>query len=65
MQLVINATQAEGQRVVSIDILCRECTPPQYQPIDIDRMYRIVATNFLANGGNGYKMFEKHRQNYA
>lgn len=65
MQVVINGTQPKGHRVVSVEILCAECTPIEYKPIDLDRMYRVITTDFLANGGNGYTMFPKHLQNYA
>ena len=65
MRVVINATQPKGQRVDSIQILCAECTPIEYKPIDLDRVYRVITTDFLANGGNRYTMFPKHSQNYA
>ncbi|XP_055326816.1 apyrase-like isoform X2 [Sitodiplosis mosellana] len=65
LRLVVNATQPKGHRVVAIEILCEECTPVEYKPIDLNQTYRVVATDFLANGGNGYTMFSEHMQNYA
>lgn len=63
MRLVLNATQPKGHRVVSIEILCEECTPVEYKPINLNESYRVVATDFLAGGGNGYKMFKDYQQN--
>lgn len=65
MRVVMNATQPKGQRVDSIEILCAECAPIKYKPIDMDQVYRVITSDFLANGGNGYTMFPKHLQNYA
>ncbi|XP_031637435.1 apyrase-like [Contarinia nasturtii] len=61
MKIVLNATELRGHRVVSINIFNELF---QYEPIDVNRSYRVVATDFLAAGGNGYSMFAEHRQNY-
>lgn len=60
----VNATKPEGSRVNSVEILCEECTPVQYKPLDPNRYYSVVATDFLANGGNDYTMFAEHQQNF-
>lgn len=64
MKLEVNATKPIGERVVSIHILCGACVPVQYEPIDLTKLYRVVTTDFVANGGNGYKLFQDHMQNY-
>ena len=60
-----NVTQPKGHRVVAVEVLCQECTPVEYKPIDLEQTYRVVATDFLAGGGNGYAMLADNLQNYA
>lgn len=43
-----------GNRVVSLDILCLNCTMPQYFPIVKDAIYNVLAIDFTINGGDGY-----------
>lgn len=64
LRYLVNATLPKGQRVLEVEILCKECTPIEYKPIDLDQPYRVIATDFLANGGNGYTMLSDHLQNY-
>lgn len=64
MQIDVNTTQPVGKRIISIRIRCEECTPVEFEPIDLNRFYRIVAPDFLAKGGNGYSIFAIHSQNY-
>jgi 5'-nucleotidase len=56
-------SQPIGQRVVSANILCRECDVPEYQPLDVNKMYRIISPSWIGSGGNGFTMFGEHRQN--
>lgn len=60
---MVNATKPKNSRVESIEILCEECTPAQYEAIDLDRSYRVVANDFLLRGGNGYTIFAENAQN--
>lgn len=64
MKMVVNATQPVGNRVISIEMLCEQCTPLEYMPINLDQIYRVIAVDFVANGGNGYSVFKMHKQNY-
>lgn len=64
MQLKVNMTKPIGERVISIDILCGECLPIRYEPINRNKLYHVVTTDFLAKGGNGYTFFQNHMQNY-
>lgn len=64
MQIDVNVTQPVGKRIISIRIRCEECSPAEYKPIDLNRFYRVVATDFLAKGGNGYSIFAMHSRNY-
>jgi len=45
-----------GKRIVSVEIKNPDGT---YQPIDPNKTYRVVTNNFLAQGGDGYTVFQK------
>lgn len=63
MRVVVNATQPKGNRVISIEIPCADCSPVEYKPIDLNQTYRVVATDFVSGGGDGYTMLSDHLQN--
>jgi 5'-nucleotidase len=49
-------TKPEGQRVVAVDI---KTETGQWQPIDMNRTYRMVTISYLAGGGDGYAVLAK------
>ncbi|KAI8122651.1 Apyrase [Lucilia cuprina] len=51
------------ERVVDMKVRCGNCTYPRYEPFDINSTYRIVAPNFLQDGGDGYYMFREYGTN--
>lgn len=64
MRIEVNVTQPEGRRIKSIAFLCEECPPFQYEPIDLERSYRVISTTYLAEGGDNYTMFSNYKHNY-
>lgn len=57
-RLQYNLTRPNGQRVVSLRLLCANCSVPHYEPLDCERNYSIVAVNYLTNGGDGFEIFK-------
>lgn len=51
-----NLQNPEGQRIVDVRVVCSECEVPKYLPLNNDKFYDIVLSNFLLNGGDGYTM---------
>lgn len=49
-----NPLAAQGSRVTSIDIRQPDGS---YQPIILDAIYRLVTSEFIAGGGDGYDVF--------
>ncbi|XP_035772784.1 protein 5NUC-like [Anopheles albimanus] len=44
------------ERVVRVDVRCAKCTIPSYGPLDDTASYRILLSQFLYEGGDGYTM---------
>ena len=64
MKVVYNMTQPEFHRVVSVNVLCRQCGVPEYEPLDPSKDYRMLVPSFIAGGGNGFTMFGEYRTNF-
>lgn len=58
LQITYDLMRNEGQRVVSVNVLCRECFIPTYDKLDINKIYGIITTSFIYNGGNAFDMFQ-------
>lgn len=59
LKVVFNVTEPVNNRVVSVDVLCRECDVPKYERLDVNRMYRLIVPSFIGAGGNGFVAFTK------
>uniref|UniRef100_A0A1I8NGR4 apyrase n=1 Tax=Musca domestica TaxID=7370 RepID=A0A1I8NGR4_MUSDO len=52
-----------NQRVVDLKVRCSSCSVPRYEAFDEKATYRIVAPNFLQDGGDGFHMFRDYGTN--
>lgn len=52
-----------NQRVVDLKVRCSSCSVPRYETFDEKATYRIVAPNFLQDGGDGFHMFRDYGTN--
>lgn len=57
LQVVFNLTQPSGSRVASLKVLCTDCLVPRYDPVEVNRMYKVLTTTYLAYGGDEYDVF--------
>uniref|UniRef100_A0A182PNA0 5'-Nucleotidase C-terminal domain-containing protein n=1 Tax=Anopheles epiroticus TaxID=199890 RepID=A0A182PNA0_9DIPT len=57
LRVTYRISNPPGRRVVSLEVLCQQCTGEVYEPINPFREYRVVVTDFLAEGGDGYRAF--------
>uniref|UniRef100_A0A131Z6S1 5'-nucleotidase n=1 Tax=Rhipicephalus appendiculatus TaxID=34631 RepID=A0A131Z6S1_RHIAP len=55
IRVMYNLTLPPNSRVVSVHILCTNCTVPVYKPLEKCDVYRVVTTDFVARGGDGFK----------
>lgn len=61
MHVVLNVTKPNNEKVISVDVLCRECQIPKYEPLDLTKWYRIIFPSFVGAGGNGFEMLKTRR----
>ncbi|XP_077553007.1 protein 5NUC-like [Haemaphysalis longicornis] len=50
-----NVGYSNNCRVVSLEVLCRKCKVPRYEEVKDADVYRIVTSDYVARGGDGYK----------
>lgn len=56
VKVVFKLSNPSFQRVVSVDVLCRFCSVPKYEPLEDETWYRIVINGFLLVNGDNFKM---------
>ncbi|CAH0596442.1 unnamed protein product [Chrysodeixis includens] len=59
---VYDGARPLNDRVLNVTIRCIECDVPRYEPLDLDKYYRVVAPNFIADGGDGFDMIKDNRK---
>lgn len=64
MKVVIDLTRPIDSRVVSVKVLCRKCTTPEYLPLDPTKTYRVIVGGYLASGGDRFEVFPKYGFNH-
>lgn len=62
IQVVFDKNKKTGERLVSAKARCSACSVPVYEPIIINKDYKVIVPTFIANGGDGYKVL-KHARN--
>uniref|UniRef100_A0A131XKS8 Putative cd73 ecto-5'-nucleotidase n=1 Tax=Hyalomma excavatum TaxID=257692 RepID=A0A131XKS8_9ACAR len=58
IRVIYNFSLPNGCRIVSLKILCANCSVPVYSDVVDNDTYSIVTTTFIANGGDGFKFQE-------
>ncbi|KAJ0172127.1 hypothetical protein K1T71_012100 [Dendrolimus kikuchii] len=58
-----DGSRPQYQRVVNATIRCIECDVPRYEPLQLNKYYRLVSQSFIGNGGDGYSMISDNRIN--
>ena len=51
------------ERVVSVEVRRADCAEEVYEPLNLNRMYRLVLPSFLAVGVDRYEATRQHLQN--
>lgn len=51
--------------MVSAQVICTNCSIPEYEPLDPDKTYKVITTNYVAGGGDGFEVINIHKANYV
>ncbi|CAH2236055.1 jg7346 [Pararge aegeria aegeria] len=57
VEVVYDLAQNAGSRIVRATAVCSKCSEPS--DLQDDYEYQVITSIFIANGGDGYTMFEK------
>lgn len=63
MRLVLDVRKPPGERVISVEVLCRRCEMPQYLPVNRTEVYNVVVGSFMATAGDGFDVVREHGKN--
>ncbi|KAH8400483.1 hypothetical protein KR222_001499, partial [Zaprionus bogoriensis] len=61
IRFVVNFNRPKGKRITSISVLCAECRIPEFQPLEMDKYYKVLVPSFLMEGGDGHQYFKDAR----
>lgn len=61
MQVTYNITKDPGNRVVSIKLRCGACKVPRYTPLVSTKVYTVLTSKLIAEGGDGYTVIKQKR----
>lgn len=63
LKIIYNLNNPVNGRVLSVKVRCADCEIPVYEDLDEDKVYRILATSYTANGGYGFTIFKEYGTN--
>ncbi|KAL5289325.1 hypothetical protein ACFFRR_009461 [Megaselia abdita] len=49
-----NIKNPVGKRVTSVHVLCAECDIPDFSPLNDEKKYKLITSNFLYDGGDNH-----------
>lgn len=58
LRVVYNLMNKPGQRVESVEVLCRKCEIPKYEKLDINEEYGIIIDSYNYGGGYQFDMYK-------
>ena len=65
IKVTFDLNKPEMERVSSVAVKCAECNVPQYEPLDLEKWYRIALCSFLVTGGDGYTVIADNARNHV
>ncbi|XP_040571968.1 snake venom 5'-nucleotidase [Lepeophtheirus salmonis] len=60
-KLVYNLCNPVGSRLVSIHVR-KGINSSEYELLRLEKSYKVVIPNYLQNGGDGYTLFDEHKE---
>lgn len=62
IQVAYDLSRPPQQRVVSALVRCGDCLIPKYYPLDRNKLYEVLVSSFLADGGDNYAMLKSIKE---
>ncbi|XP_068155442.1 apyrase isoform X2 [Drosophila tropicalis] len=62
LRIKYDLTLSIGHRVVSVQARCSDCQVPGYFPLDLNKNYRLVVMDYLANGKNSHSLISDNAE---
>ncbi|XP_075156413.1 5'-nucleotidase-related protein-like [Haematobia irritans] len=63
LKVIYDYKKPINQRVVDVKVRCGSCNFPRYEPFNVTSTYRVIATTFLLDGGDGFHMLTESASN--
>ncbi|XP_049885610.1 apyrase isoform X2 [Pectinophora gossypiella] len=60
---VFDNTRPVNNRALNVTVRCIECDVPRYEPLQLDKYYKVVSQSFIGEGGDGFTMLSENRVN--
>ncbi|XP_045779141.1 apyrase-like [Maniola jurtina] len=60
---VFDGLRPVNSRIVNATVRCNDCNVPRYEPLDVNKTYKVVSQSFLGGGGDGFSMISNNREN--
>ncbi|XP_078655787.1 snake venom 5'-nucleotidase-like [Branchiostoma floridae x Branchiostoma belcheri] len=62
LRVTYDEARPAGRRVVKVDARCStDCLVPEFRPLNLSAVYRVIMPTFLADGGDGYTMVAENK----
>ena len=62
VKVVYDLKQKPFNRIVDLKVLCQKCDIPRYEAINDEKYYRVILSDYLADGGDSFSMFPKYER---
>lgn len=56
IQPTIDGSRPVNERVRNVTVRCIDCAVPRYEPLQLDKYYKVVSQSFIGNGGDGFSV---------
>lgn len=63
LKVVYDRLRKPFKRITDLQVVCQSCIVPIYIPIENFNIYKLIISDFAANGGDGLDLIPKYIQN--
>lgn len=57
-QVEYDLSEEPGRRVKTLNVLCTDCRVPKFEPVQDNRVYKVVVPSYLVMGGDGFSVIK-------